>query len=208
MNSFLEDREEYINFLENKRKGADLLYKLFDYNEMQTKRHYLREIVTMLRKQYDHTGQQNAKQCYSFSQNDWSTLDAMINTDDANVQDMLLFFTIANSKSMYNWLRLGDANNNHKSYVHNIEAFDIFVKSELIPICNLFMDGFMTGRSNADLDSTVRQLRFKYIKTCGYPSDPINWRREFNDIKKTQMDTRLCLSNQKGKTGWSEYAEI
>ena len=181
--------EDYLEFIERKRKEGDILYKFFDYAEMPTKRHYLKEFIeNTLKKTYQNDGNSNNSPRYVFTDRHWGILEKLVDSNDANILDMLWFFAVIKFDGVYEWMVKGDAENGHKSYIHDVGRFNVFLERFVRPSFARFLD----GNANYTVRTTIRSLRSLYIQTCGFPCKPVEWRREFmKSVKKREKSLYL-----------------
>jgi|WetSurMetagenome_2_1015567.scaffolds.fasta_scaffold110225_1 hypothetical protein len=177
--------EKYAEFVEKKRKESDIFYRLFDYSEIDIKRHYITEIVNnILKPLYSGDRTDGIKPKYVLSESHWNIINEILKSNDANILDMFWFFCISKFPTIVDWLVKGDSSNNYKSYVHNPGMFLTFIKRDLYPTCKLFMDSNIQGT----LPATVRNLRVAYSESCGFPCLPEEWRMEWSEHVRKNND--------------------
>lgn len=172
--------EDYQEFIERKRKEADIMYRFFDYTELEFKRHYLKQFVQhTLRSMYG----QNNKGTYNFTTEHWKIINRILETRDSNILDMLWFSAIWKFSGVRDWIIRGDEKNGGKSSVHNTKMFSFWIDKELNPS----MSNFMISNPQYTVKRTVRLLRWSYFYTCGFPDNIAGWRREFNrEVEKRE----------------------
>ena len=162
--------QRYDSDIEPHRKACDIMWKFFDGRERALKRNYLTGLKNVLVQEY---GEPTSE--HRFPDACFALIDAIIQEDESNMQDLLWFFGLYLCPSMCHWLMQGDpARDVAAPPLASREWTEYFIRNVLAPHCDQLLSAMnMEDNQGNSLDvmtevSFVRLMRAEYIATVGF----------------------------------------
>lgn len=172
----------YTQFVEEKRKRDDYMWRLFDFGERDERCARLRDLCAQVRARY---GRSSAAHRHPSSSSTATMSDEVLDAfdrlasdacDDRCAQDAFWFFGMAMMPGVLDWLAGGGAANGATAPpAIDRGALERFVRGTLIGAC----DRLLCGTNGYTVEEFARSMRAEYVSSVGLATPSVAARIEY-----------------------------